>query len=81
MNKAALSRLAMAVRADFEVSQNEPFDPMEWSKENGIPFISIRDFTADAAALRRFLEEKPRVWSAALLRDGRRHLVIYNPEC
>lgn len=30
--------------------------------------------------MRRFLEEKPHVWSAALLRDGNCHLVIYNPE-
>jgi hypothetical protein len=55
------------------------FDPFAWSAKNGIDFVSLRDFTADEAAMRRFLEEKPEVWSATLLRDGRRHFVIYNP--
>lgn len=80
MNKAALGRLAKTIRNEHGFSDNEPFDPFSWSDENGIPFISLREFTADAAAMRRFLEEKPHVWSAALLRDGRRSLVIYNPE-
>ena len=80
MNKAALGRLAKDVRSDFGLSEDQPFDPFRWSDENGIPFISLREFTADEAAMRRFLEEKPQVWSAALLRDGRRSLVIYNPE-
>lgn len=80
MNKAALGRLAKDVRQDFALNDAEPFDPFSWSTEHGIPFISLRDFTADEAAMRRFLEEKPQVWSAALLRDGGRHLVIYNPE-
>lgn len=80
MNKAALGRLATEVRKDFALGDDQPFDPFTWSDENGIPFISLRDFTADETAMRRFLEEKPQVWSAALLRDGNRHLVIYNPE-
>lgn len=80
MNKAALGRLAMEVRKDFGLSEDQPFDPFRWSDENGVPFISLRDFTADEAAMHRFLEEKPHVWSAALLRDGRRSLVLYNPE-
>ncbi|MFT4221165.1 MAG: ImmA/IrrE family metallo-endopeptidase [Microbacterium sp.] len=80
MNKAALGRLATEVRKDFVLGDDQPFDPFAWSEEHGIPFISLRDFTADEAAMRRFLEEKPHVWSAALLRDGNRHLVIYNPE-
>jgi Zn-dependent peptidase ImmA (M78 family) len=80
MNKAALGRLAKEVRKDFGLTDDHPFDPHRWSNENGIPFISLREFTADEAAMRRFLEEKPHVWSAALLRDGRRSLVIYNPE-
>lgn len=65
---------------DFGLTDDSPFDPFRWSNENGIPFISLRDFTADEAAMRRFLEEKPYAWSAALLRDGRRSFVIYNPE-
>jgi Zn-dependent peptidase ImmA (M78 family) len=80
VNKAALNRLAQDVRSDFSFADEEPFDPFRWSEENGIPFISLRDFAADEAAMRRFLVEKPRVWSAALLRDGHRHFVIYNPE-
>jgi len=80
VNKAALGRLAKEVREDFGLREDHPFNPFHWSNENGIPFISLRDFTADEAAMRRFLEEKPHVWSAALLRDGRRSLVIYNPE-
>lgn len=80
MIKAALGRLALEVRQDFNLDQDEPFDPFVWSTEHGIPFISLRDFTSDETAMRRFLEEKPHVWSAALLRDGQRHFVIYNPE-
>lgn len=80
MNKAALGRLATEVRKDFALTDDQPFDPFTWSDEHGIPFISLRDFTANEAAMRRFLDEKPHVWSAALLRDGNRHLVIYNPE-
>lgn len=80
MNKAALGRLAKEVRKDFGLTDDQPFDPFIWSKENGIDFVSLRDFTSDEAAMKRFLEEKPHVWSAALLRDGRRHFVIFNPE-
>jgi Zn-dependent peptidase ImmA (M78 family) len=80
MNKAALGRLAREVRKDFGLTEDQPFDPFLWSSENGIPFISLRDFTANEAAMRRFLVEKPQVWSAALLRDGRSSLVIFNPE-
>jgi hypothetical protein len=79
MNKAALGRLAKEVRKDFGFTSDQPFDPFRWSDENGIPFISPRDFTADEDAMRRFLEEKQHVWSAALLRDGGRSFVIYNP--
>jgi Zn-dependent peptidase ImmA (M78 family) len=80
MNKAALGRLATEVRQDFNLTDDQPFDPFAWAAEHGIPFISLRDFTADEAAMRHFLEDKPQVWSAALLRDGNRHFVIYNPE-
>jgi Zn-dependent peptidase ImmA (M78 family) len=80
VNKAALGRLAKEVRRDFSLTDDHPFDPFHWSAENGVPFISLRDFTSDEASMRRFLVEKPHVWSAALLRDGRRSLVIYNPE-
>lgn len=78
--KTALAKLALEIRGDFNLSTRQPFDPFVWSEANGIPFISLRDFVADEAALRRFLEEKTYVWSAALVRDGRSHLVIYNPE-
>lgn len=80
MNKAALARLATEIRGELLLNEDQAFDPFHWSSENGIPFISLREFAADEAAMRRFLEEKPHVWSAALLRDGRKHLVIYNPE-
>jgi Zn-dependent peptidase ImmA (M78 family) len=79
MNKAALGRLAEEVRSDFGLSKSDPFNPFRWSEEHGIPFISLRDFTADEAAMHRFLDEKPHVWSAALVQDGNRHFVIYNP--
>lgn len=38
------------------------------------------DFTADEAAKRQFLEEKPRVWCATFLRDGRWQFATFNPE-
>jgi hypothetical protein len=77
--KAALGRLAAEIRADFGLAPSDAFDPHAWSEANGIPFISIAEFESTEAASRRFLVEKPEVWSAALLKDGRAHLVIYNP--
>lgn len=76
--KAALARLAADIRADFGLNDIDAFDPMSWSEDNGVPFISLDEFSADPAARRRFTEERPEVWSAALLRDGMSHLVIYN---
>ena len=79
-SNAELGRLALEVRGDFGLLDTQPFDPFAWSRECGIPFISLRDFTADEAAMHHFLHERSHVWSAALIKDGRSHLVIYNPQ-
>lgn len=77
-SKAALARLALLVRDDFGLRASDPFDPFVWSNEHGVPFISVQEFAADDAAAQRFLREREGVWSAALIRDGNRHAVLYN---
>lgn len=79
MNKAALGRLAKAVRVETGCPEREPFDPWKWSTENGIPFLSLDDITITAAARRHFTIERPAVWSALLTRYDMQHVVIYNP--
>lgn len=77
--KAALGRLAKAVRAETNCDLHEPFDPWAWSTDNGIPFLSLDEIGADPAARHRFVVERPAVWSALLTRYGMQHVVLYNP--
>lgn len=76
--KAALGRLAKAVRAETGCGPHEPFDPWKWSTDNGIPFLSLDEIGADPAARHHFVIERPGVWSALLTRYGMQHVVLYN---
>lgn len=77
--KAALGRLARAVRAETGCAPHEPFDPWKWSTDNGIPFLSLDDIDVPPAARHHFVVERPAVWSALLTRYDMQHVVIYNP--
>lgn len=79
MNKAALGRLAKAVRVETGCPDHGPFDPWMWSRENGIPFLSLDDLALAAVARRHFTVDRPGVWSALLTRYDMQHVVIYNP--
>lgn len=77
--KAELGRLAQAVREETGCGRFEPFDPWAWSKDNGVPFLSLADLDISAEARCHFTVNRPEAWSAALTRAGMQHLVIYNP--
>lgn len=77
-SKAALQRLAAAVRAELGLADTEPFDPHLWSREYGVPFLAIDELPISDAARDRFTRDAPELWSAALLRDGSGHVVVYN---
>jgi len=77
-SKAALGRLAADLRAELGLSDSDPFDPFAWAKEWGVPFLSIAEVAASEEAVRRFGSERPDLWSAALIQDGRGHIVVYN---
>jgi Zn-dependent peptidase ImmA (M78 family) len=78
-SKAALGRLAEEVRAELELRPEEPFDPLAWAQLYGVPFLSLIDIAVSDAAVQRFTRERTEIWSAALLRDGTGHVVVYNP--
>ena len=77
--KAALGRLASAVRTETGCAPHEPFDPWAWSTENGIPFLSLDDIDVGSAARNHFVVDRPHVWSALLTRYDMQHVVLYNP--
>lgn len=77
--KAALGRLAAAVRSETGCDPHSPFDPWAWSTDNGIPFLSLDDIDISAAALNHFTVDRPHMWSALLTRYGMQHVVLYNP--
>lgn len=76
--KAALSRLATEVRRELGLSDSVPFDAHLWAKEYGIPFVSLQDLVDAAGAVQHFMRERPDRWSAALVKNGTGHLVVYN---
>ena len=76
--KAALGRLATAVRAETGCGPDDPFDPWAWSTDNGIPFLSLREIDVDAVVRNHFTVDRPQVWSALLTRYDMQHVVLYN---
>lgn len=77
--KAALGRLASAVRVETGCGLYEPFDPWAWSNQNGIPFLSLAEIDVGEAAKHHFIVERPQAWSALLTRYDMQHVVLYNP--
>lgn len=76
--KAALGRLAAEVRQELGLSDAVPFDPHSWSREYGVPFVSLNDVAAAPAAIEHFTLNRPELWSAALVKNGFGHMVVYN---
>lgn len=78
-SKAALQRLAASVREELSLADGVPFDVDLWSREYGVPFLSIDQLAISDAARDRFTRDAPELWSAALVRNGTGHVVVYNP--
>jgi Zn-dependent peptidase ImmA (M78 family) len=76
--KAALARLATEVRHELGLTESAPFDPHLWAKEYGVPFVSLEEVAASTAAVEHFMENSPERWSAALIKNGSGHLVVFN---
>jgi Zn-dependent peptidase ImmA (M78 family) len=79
--KAKLEGLAREVRAELGLSWNEPLDPYRLANEYGIPVYSIDTLPAHGCseqAVRHFAENRPKVWSAALVPVGTSRLIIEN---
>ncbi|TQL01884.1 ImmA/IrrE family metallo-endopeptidase [Cellulomonas sp. SLBN-39] len=77
-SKASLQRLAAEVRREINLKNSEPFDPGRWSQEYGVPILSLGEIPASPEARDRFARDAPGKWSAATIRDGSGHVVIYN---
>lgn len=77
-SKAALGRLAAEVRQELGLSDAVPFDPHLWAREYGVPFVSIDEVAASPEAVEYFIRDRPDRWSAALLKNGSGHIVVYN---
>jgi hypothetical protein len=77
-SKAALRRLAAEVRVELGLKDSDPFDPIGWAKEYGVRFVALQDLSDAGQAVERFLRQRPKLWSAALLRDGTGYIVVYN---
>lgn len=78
MNKADLQRLAAEVREELGLTPADRFEPDVWSELWGVPMLSLEEVTDDPEVLHRLTVEAPELWSAALLKLGKGHLVIYN---
>lgn len=76
--KAALARLAAAVRAETGIGPADPFDPWAWATDNAVPFLSVDDLEVSSAARRHFADVRPEAWSALLTRYDLQHVVLYN---
>lgn len=78
MNKAELGRLANEVRKDLGLTPQQRFDPHLWSEHWGVNILSLDQATDDPVALRRLTQDAPELWSAAVVKDGSGHFIIYN---
>ncbi|MBX3091630.1 MAG: ImmA/IrrE family metallo-endopeptidase [Cryobacterium sp.] len=76
--KAALARLATESRREIGLSDSVPFDPHLWSKVFGVPFVSLQELAPTTTAVDHFLRDRPERWSAAIVKNGSGHLVVYN---
>jgi IrrE N-terminal-like domain len=80
--KAKLEALALEVRGELGLGFNERLDPYQLAEEYGIPVYAIDtlpEFGCSEQALQHFLENRPVVWSAALVAVGTGRLILENP--
>lgn len=76
--KTELGRLAAEVRAELGLGDNARFDPHAWAALWGVPFKALGDIASAPEAVDYFTRVAPGSWSAALLRNGPGHVVVYN---
>jgi len=79
--KTKLETLALQIRSEVGLGWNERLDPYQLAEEYGIPVYSIDTlpkFGCSEQALQHFMENRPAVWSAALVAVGTGRLVIEN---
>jgi Zn-dependent peptidase ImmA (M78 family) len=79
--KAKLENLALEVRGELGLGQNDPLDPYRLADEYGIPIYpidSLPEFGCSERAIRHFAENRPKAWSAALIPVGTSRLIIEN---
>ena len=80
--KAKLEALALEVRAEFGLGLNERLDPYQLAEEYGISVYAIDtlpEVGCSEQAIQHFLENRPAVWSAALVAVGTGRLILENP--
>lgn len=79
--KAKLEELALELRGEVGLGWNDPLDPYQLADEYGIPVYPIDDlpeFGCSERAIQHFAENRPKVWSAALVPVGTGKLIIEN---
>ncbi len=81
--RAKLEGLALEVRGEIGLGWNDLLDPYRLAEEYGIPVYSIEalpQFGCSEQAVRHFTEKenRPSVWSAALVPVGTGRLIIEN---
>ena len=79
--KAKLEELAHEVRGELDLDWNDPLDPYQLALEYGIPVYpidSLPEFGCSERAIRHFVENRPKAWSAALVPVGTSRLIIEN---
>lgn len=70
MNKAALKRLAVELRAEIDLGIHQPFDPYALAELYGIDVVQLSDVKCSAEALKHFRITRPDVFSGALVPVG-----------
>jgi Zn-dependent peptidase ImmA (M78 family) len=79
--KTKLERLALEVRAEIGLGTNDPLDPHRLAEEYGIPVYGINTliaFGCSEQTIRHFTENRPTVWSAALVPIGTGRVITEN---
>ncbi len=72
--KASAARLALEIRAEFDVASEDPFDPYEFASEYGIPVVGLGDL--DGAARDHFYYSPDAALSGALIKSGNGFVIL-----
>jgi hypothetical protein len=70
MNKAAIKRFAIELRAEIDLDVQEPFDPYRLAALYGIPIIKLSELECSPEARQHFQVTRPEVFSGALIPLG-----------